>query len=151
MLADSTVGEDYRYQDRGEADDGKDMSLSIRQDREVTLSCRAFAKPGGHNSNAHHYLDIARRALAYPSVLRDLGAVGIAVGGLLMPITDISSTVNGERLSGAAMDVDLNIATTDAPASERTTYIERVSGTVTLDNPDGDPTDIDIDTGTGGD
>lgn len=135
IIGDSVAAEDYRWEHNQDLPAGEDMELTIRQDREIVLSCQCWTKPGSYDSTAHHHLDLARRSLAFPSVLRALHSEGIAVAQRLTNILDISSEVNGQRLMGAAMDVMLNVATTAKPVTERSSYIDEVQGEVALETP----------------
>lgn len=147
LIADVGAAEDHRWTYNDQNPVGQEMELDIRIDRELTLSLQTFAKPGPHTQSAHHYMDLAKRSLAYPSHLKTLRDANLAPADIPRSITDLSGEVNGEMLLRAGMDLMLNTVTTDSPASERQPYIDKVQGQITYERPDEttkvDPINID--------
>jgi hypothetical protein len=135
LTGDAVVAEDHRRGHNDLLPAGQDIELSIRQDRELVLQCRCWSKPGPYDATAEDYMKLARASLARPAVKTTLRAAGVAVAERLSNVLDISSTVNGERLLGAAMDLALNVATVETPISERGSYIDKVEGTVDIEEP----------------
>lgn len=140
VTATQPVGHDWtKYEEDASLPDGEDYVPEQRGIRRFTLQLRLESintKPGW---SARNFLERVRMRLRRPSSRATMRSLGLAIERS-EAITQLPDETNGERrLSAATLDIHMTLAVTEKDELGATSWIEKVSYTVTGKGPDGDP------------